>query len=200
MVPGYTELGEDPTNQNDGDNDTIKNQRVLDNFERMLIVADGCGFEVSNDTVRLYPRWVKAPGSDLRLSFFPVPEGNGTTISHLIADPIALNMEGVKRMTSPNPVDRINERLLPNSELKKFITSDALRYPALWCATGGTPGKGWSAGGALIREKADLGMVVRWNMNGTWRKVAWYRHLHLSLSDIRASIVHWSAGQQGLEL
>ncbi len=156
-------------------------------------IADGCGEEINKDSVRLYPRWVKAPGSELRLSLFPTQDGT-TYISHLIADALAEKMVGKKRLTADKPIDGENERLLPNNDLKPFVSGDNLSYPALWCATGGPPGKGWSAGGALIREKAALGMVVQWNMNGTWRKVAWYRHLHLSLSDIRASIVHWSAG------
>ena len=175
----YSELGEDPSLSNDGDDITILTRRVLDNFERMLIVADGCGQEVNLDSVRLYPRWVNSPGSDLRVSFFPTLKGN-TTIAHLIDDTLAYQMLGKKRLTSNDSIDGTNERLLPNNDLKPFVSGDNLRFPALWCATGGQPrGKGWSAGGALIREKAALGMVVRWNINGTWRKVAWYRHLHL---------------------
>ena len=189
----YNEIGDDPTLRNDGDMRFIKNKRVLDNFERMKIVADGCGVEIKKDSVRLYPRWVKAPGSELRLSLFPTLSGT-TDISHLIADDLAQRMVDKQRLTGADPINGTNERLLPNNDLKPFVIGDNLSYSALWCATGGPPGKGWSAGGALIREKAALGMVVQWNLNGRWRKVAWYRHLHLNLSDIRASIVHWSAG------
>ncbi len=187
--------GIDPTNQNDGDERRIKNSRVLDNFERMRIVADGCGEGINRDTVRLYSRWVSAPGNDLRLSLFPsLVHSLGT--NYLESEQSAKDHETLLRLTKNDSIDGTNERLLPNSRIKEFVSGDMLRYPALWCATGGPRGKGWSVGGALIREKAALGMVVQWNINGTWRKVAWYRHLHLYLSDIRASVVHWSAGDE----
>lgn len=186
-------VGMNPTDQNDGDERRIKNRRVLDNFERIRIVADGCGEGINRDTVRLYSRWVSAPGNDLRLSLFPsLVFSLGT--NYLELEQSASQHETLLRLTSGDSIDGTNERLLPNTRIKKFVSGDTLRYPALWCATGGLRRKGWSAGGALIREKAALGMVVQWNINGTWRKVAWYRHLHLYLSDIRASVVHWSAG------
>ena len=191
-----SEFTNNPEGQNDGDEERIKNTRSLDNFERMRIVATGCGIEINKffPTVRLYARWVDEPKHNLRLSLFPCRDPN-LGITYLTDESAATTQaRACLRLTSDEAIEGTFEYLLPEKSMNDYVNGDDLRYPALWCATAGPKNRGWRVNEPLIREKARLGMVVHWKIQGTWRKAAWYRHLHLSLSDIRASLVHWSAG------
>jgi len=146
-------VDEEPTGVQDGDRTAVRNQRDLEDFQRMRVFCNGVVPALVRNEARLALRWVDSPSFGLRMGVFEAAD------STLGLD--FVRSDGVSNLQRTRPYSRrlvelraLIPRELPNNRLQMF--SPGIMFPAVWTTAvdGGRKSSGRREPSAIGRNTA----------------------------------------------